>query len=107
MVGKSAKGQKSAGAAKAKAGRQGEAVMRKRAPLRIRKRSINIGAHKTSLTLEEDFWQGLKEIAAIRNLSLSKLVVAIDTDRDGDNLSSVIRLYVLDHYRRLAEPKVH
>jgi predicted DNA-binding ribbon-helix-helix protein len=70
---------------------------------RVRKRSINVGAHKTSLTLEEEFWQGLRDIAVMRNLSLSKLVAAVDTDRERDNFSSVIRVFVLEDYMTLAE----
>lgn len=63
------------------------------------KRSIVIAGHKTSISLEEDFWKGLKEIAKKRGATLSELVAAIDHKRTGGNLSSAIRLYVLDYYR--------
>jgi predicted DNA-binding ribbon-helix-helix protein len=63
------------------------------------KRSIVIGGHKTSVSLEEPFWKGLKEIAANRDLTLSELVSSIDGGRAHGNLSSAIRLFVLDHYR--------
>ncbi|MFA6264582.1 MAG: ribbon-helix-helix domain-containing protein [Pseudolabrys sp.] len=63
------------------------------------KRSIVIGGHKTSVSLEDAFWQGLKEIAVARQMTLSDMVASIDTDRRQGNLSSAIRLYVLDHYR--------
>jgi len=63
------------------------------------KRSIVIAGHKTSVSLEDAFWKGLKEIAGDRDLTLSDLVASIDTDRRHGNLSSAIRLYVLDHYR--------
>ena len=63
------------------------------------KRSIVIAGHKTSVSLEDAFWQGLKEIATERSLTLSDLVATIDTDRHHGNLSSAIRLFVLDHYR--------
>jgi predicted DNA-binding ribbon-helix-helix protein len=63
------------------------------------KRSIVIAGHKTSVSLEDAFWRGLKEIAEGRNLSLSELVTPIDKGRDSGNLSSAIRLFVLDHYR--------
>ncbi len=63
------------------------------------KRSIMIAGHKTSVSLEDAFWKGLKEIAASRNLTLSELVASIDTVRDHGNLSSAILLFVLDHYR--------
>lgn len=67
------------------------------------KRSIVIAGHKTSVSLEDDFWSGLKEIAAGRRQTLSDLVAGIDTRRAGGNLSSAIRLFVLDHYRTLAQ----
>jgi predicted DNA-binding ribbon-helix-helix protein len=63
------------------------------------KRSIVIAGHKTSVSLEDAFWQGLKEIANTRELTLSDMVASIDTDRRQGNLSSAIRLFVLDHYR--------
>jgi predicted DNA-binding ribbon-helix-helix protein len=63
------------------------------------KRSIVIAGHKTSVSLEDAFWASLKTIAADRDVTLSDLVASIDTDRRGDNLSSAIRLFVLDHYR--------
>jgi predicted DNA-binding ribbon-helix-helix protein len=66
------------------------------------KRSIVIAGHKTSVSLEDAFWKGLKEIANGRNMTLSELVATIDTDRRHGNLSSGIRLFVLDHYRSRA-----
>ena len=63
------------------------------------KRSIVIAGHKTSVSLEDAFWRGLKEIAGRRDMTLSDLVAAIDSERRHGNLSSAIRLYVLDHYR--------
>ncbi len=63
------------------------------------KRSIVIAGHKTSVSLEDAFWKGLKEIADDRDVTLSDLVSSIDTDRQHGNLSSAIRLFVLDHYR--------
>ena len=63
------------------------------------KRSIVIAGHKTSVSLEDAFWKGLKEIANSRQMTLSDLVATIDTDRHNGNLSSAIRLFVLDHYR--------
>jgi predicted DNA-binding ribbon-helix-helix protein len=63
------------------------------------KRSIVIAGHKTSVSLEDAFWKGLKEIADDRDTTLSDLVSSIDTDRQQGNLSSAIRLFVLDHYR--------
>jgi predicted DNA-binding ribbon-helix-helix protein len=63
------------------------------------KRSIVIAGHKTSVSLEDAFWRGLKEIAGGRDMTLSDLVSTIDSDRRHGNLSSAIRLFVLDHYR--------
>ena len=63
------------------------------------KRSIVIAGHKTSVSLEDAFWKGLKEIAVGRDKTLSDLVAEIDTGRPHGNLSSAIRLFVLDHYR--------
>ena len=69
----------------------------------IRPRTAMLGKHKTSFRLEDEFWTAVKEIAFERGLSISKLVADINKQRRHANLSSVIRLYVLDHYRRLAE----
>ena len=63
------------------------------------KHSVVIGGHKTSVTLEEAFWTSLKEIAALRQVSMSDLLTSIDAGRHHGNLSSVIRLFVLDFYR--------
>ena len=63
------------------------------------KRSIVVAGHKTSVSLEDAFWKGLKEIADDRDVTLSDLVSSIDTDRRQGNLSSAIRLFVLDHFR--------
>ena len=63
------------------------------------KRSIVIAGHKTSVSLEDAFWQALKQIAGGRDMTLSDLVATIDTERQHGNLSSAIRLFVLDFYR--------
>jgi predicted DNA-binding ribbon-helix-helix protein len=63
------------------------------------KRSIVIAGHKTSVSLEDAFWKGLKEIAMGRDVTLSEMVTAIDSERAQGNLSSALRLFVLDHYR--------
>jgi predicted DNA-binding ribbon-helix-helix protein len=66
------------------------------------KRSIVIAGHKTSVSLEDAFWKGLKDIAGGRDTTLSDLVASIDTERRHGNLSSAIRLFVLDYYRSQA-----
>jgi predicted DNA-binding ribbon-helix-helix protein len=63
------------------------------------KRSIVIAGHKTSVSLEDAFWKALKEIARLRRVTLSELIGSIDSDRMQGNLSSAIRLFVLDHFR--------
>jgi predicted DNA-binding ribbon-helix-helix protein len=82
-------------------------VIRKRkfSDSRVQKRSVRVGGRKTSLTLEGGFWEGLKEIARERELPLSTLITDIHKQRQHANLSSVIRLYVLDHYCRPAQEK--
>jgi predicted DNA-binding ribbon-helix-helix protein len=64
----------------------------------VAKRSIVAAGHRTSVSLEDAFWNGLKEIARGRNITLSELVAVIDSERQG-NLSSAIRLFVLNFYR--------
>ena len=68
----------------------------------IVKRSIVIAAHKTSVSLEDAFWKALKDIAAGRDMTLSELVGAIDAKRRHGNLSSAVRLFVLDYYQARA-----
>src|SRR3984893_4259708 len=67
----------------------------------VTKRSIVIAGHKTSVSLEDAFWKGLKEIASERDTTLSEMVAAIDSGSRACNLSSAIRLFVLDHYRTM------
>jgi predicted DNA-binding ribbon-helix-helix protein len=65
----------------------------------IVKHSIIIDGHKTSVSLENPFWTELKEIAHVQQVALSTLVTKIDETRQGGNLSSAIRLFVLEHFR--------
>jgi predicted DNA-binding ribbon-helix-helix protein len=62
-------------------------------------RSIVLAGHKTSISLEEAFWNGLKDIAMRRRQTLSDLVGSIDAERKHGNLSSAVRLFVLNHYQ--------
>ena len=66
----------------------------------IVKRSIILAGHKTSVSLEDAFWEGLKDIAKTKRKTLSDLVSGIDLDRERGNLSSALRLFVLNHYER-------
>lgn len=63
------------------------------------KRSIVIAGHKTSVSLEDQFWEALKQIAGERKVTLSDVVQEVDQKRKQGNLSSAIRLFVLDYYR--------
>jgi predicted DNA-binding ribbon-helix-helix protein len=65
----------------------------------IVKRSTIIAGHKTSVSLEDEFWKALKSIAKERDINLSDLVTSIDSARQHSNLSSAIRLYVLNYYQ--------
>ena len=69
------------------------------------KRSIVVADHKTSVSLEDEFWKGLKEIAALRLTNLSGLVSKIDSQREHGNLSSAIRIFVLNFYRSRMPPE--
>lgn len=60
----------------------------------MRKRSVTIAGHRTSVSLEQAFWDALGDIARARGLSLNRLVAEIDQTREV-NLSSAIRVYVL------------
>jgi predicted DNA-binding ribbon-helix-helix protein len=62
------------------------------------KRSLVIDRHKTSVTLEDVFWNALKDIARERGETISRLVGSIDVNRQSANLSSAIRVYVLWYY---------
>src|ERR1700719_106569 len=65
----------------------------------IVKRSVVLGGHKTSVSLEDAFWKSLKEIAASGKMTVSELLTAIDSGWHHGNLSSAIRLFVLNFYR--------
>jgi predicted DNA-binding ribbon-helix-helix protein len=65
----------------------------------VKRRSIVIAGHSTSVSLEEAFWKGLREIASGRNMTTSELIAAINSERRHSNLSSAIRLFVLGFYR--------
>jgi predicted DNA-binding ribbon-helix-helix protein len=65
----------------------------------VTKRSIVIAGHKTSVSLEDEFWDSLKDIAIERGMTLRELVATIDGNRNHANLSSAIRLFVLGVYR--------
>ena len=78
----------------------------------IVKRSILVAGHKTNISLEEEFWLGLREIAKNRAMTVSAIVSDIDLRRRHANLSSAVRLFVLEHAqmkaaaRAKAEPEL-
>ena len=72
----------------------------------IAKRSITIRGHRTSVSLEEAFWQELRALAAARTITLSTLVTQIDEGRQGTNLSSALRLAVLAHVKGQIAPLI-
>ena len=63
----------------------------------IIKRSISVAGHKTNISLEDAFWNGLHEIAQSRAMSISAIIADIDMRRQHANLSSAVRLFVLEH----------
>jgi predicted DNA-binding ribbon-helix-helix protein len=71
----------------------------------ILQRSVVIAGHKTSISLEDAFWECLRRIANERGQTLSALIGRIDTDRERANLSSAIRLFVLGFYRDHPDPE--
>ena len=76
--------------------------MKSAAKSAVAKRSVVIGGHKTSVSLEEPFWNEIRAIAEIEQVSVSNLLRKIDRERQNANLSSAIRVYVLEHVREQA-----
>lgn len=68
------------------------------------KHSFSIGGHRTSISMEEPFWEALRNIAAGENTSLAGLIAAIDKSRGSAGLSSAVRVWLLDYYRTRALP---
>jgi predicted DNA-binding ribbon-helix-helix protein len=66
---------------------------------KVRKRSVRIAGHRTSVSLEDAFWRELAEIARRRGQSINTVIAAIDEGRE-NNLSSAIRVFVLEEVRR-------
>lgn len=73
------------------------------APAALKKRSLAIAGHRTSVSLEEPFWTALKDMAARRGLSMAALVGEIDAGRGGANLSSALRVAILAEAQARAE----
>jgi predicted DNA-binding ribbon-helix-helix protein len=71
----------------------------------IIKHSIYLGGHRTSVSLEIEFWKAAQDIAKERHETVSQLLVSIDAGRQHANLSSAIRLFVLNHYQQRSAAK--
>ncbi|MCD6070922.1 MAG: aryl-sulfate sulfotransferase [Microvirga sp.] len=69
----------------------------------VLKRSVSIAGHRTSISLEEPFWEGLRDIAERENRSVQSLIGRIDAERGEQNLSSAIRVFVLNDLRNRLE----
>jgi predicted DNA-binding ribbon-helix-helix protein len=67
----------------------------------LRKRSLTIAGHRTSIALEPEFWDALEALAADRGVRLTELIEAIDRDRNTANLSSALRVAALRDAQRL------
>ena len=63
------------------------------------KRSFTIAGHRTSISLETEFWEALKAAAAAEGITVAKLIGRIDAERGSGGLSSAVRIWVLQHYR--------
>jgi len=63
------------------------------------KRSIKVAGHRTSTSLEPEFWQALQEIAQQQNSSMAELIETVDAKRGETNLSSALRCHILEHYK--------
>src|SRR5690242_20493565 len=73
----------------------------------VAKRSVRVGRHKTSISIEGEFWSVLKEIAASRQTTCYSLLSEINERRQSANLSSAIRLFVLQHYQERVHQLEH
>ena len=71
----------------------------------VLKRSVVVNRHKTSVSLEDPFWQALSEIAHVRKVPLARLLEQIDQGRTGPNLSSAIRIFVLTYFQSQKPPR--
>jgi predicted DNA-binding ribbon-helix-helix protein len=72
----------------------------------VKKRSIVIDGHRTSVSLEDDFWMSLRQIARGRQVTISHLIASLDAARENSNLSSAIRVFILDHYCAMRQSDV-
>jgi predicted DNA-binding ribbon-helix-helix protein len=98
-------GQESGRASGNEANRRMKLERRRKPPIKsfVVKQSVSIhGRHSSSVSLERAFWNALKEIAVAQNVTTAALVSKIGSEREAANLSSAIRVYVVEHYRLIA-----
>ena len=79
---------------------------RQRKNTTVVKRSIELARHKTSVSLENQFWEALGEIARKRNIPIAVLIEQIDNNRIGSNLSSSISMFVLSYFKTVSRPSL-
>jgi predicted DNA-binding ribbon-helix-helix protein len=75
-----------------------ESAYEKQKAAGVAKRSVVIDSHKTSISLEDAFWKALHDIAQVQSITLSCLISSINTERQHPNLSSALRLFILNYY---------
>lgn len=73
----------------------------------IKKRSISLNGRKTSITLEDEFWLALKEVARRRGISVRDLLAEVNANRRSSNLSSAVRVYLLRQLKSPLGPPLH
>lgn len=71
------------------------------------KRSFTIKGHRTSISVEAPFWEALRQAAAAKDVTLAALVAEIDADRSDAGLSSAVRVWILDYFRKQAARSSH
>ena len=71
------------------------------------KRSFTIKGHRTSISVEAPFWEALRQAAAAKDVTLAALVAEIDADRGDAGLSSAVRVWILDYFRKQAARSSH
>jgi predicted DNA-binding ribbon-helix-helix protein len=73
----------------------------------LTRRTVRVGRDRCDFAIEDQFWSSLEEIAALQGTTASQLVMRIDQERRGENLSSAIRVYVIDHFMSQAQNPDH
>jgi predicted DNA-binding ribbon-helix-helix protein len=69
----------------------------------LKKRTVEVDGHKTSVSVENEFWDALREMAGVKQITIKRLVEEIERERTSENLSSAIRLFVVEYYRIVSQ----